>query len=380
MSSDTGTVELTPADPIYVDGQGNSDYYVQHTFSVPTGTDNLNGDITWHELTEGGAVFETLFDPLGQVAAYSLIGSNQSGFGHVQVHNPTPGTWTAVIFTASNAPSFGPVQFSYSTENFQLAGKVSPAKRTLAPGQSATFHVTVTAGGQVGDEALKLRLGTGSATDGSIPIVVRALVPVNTSGGSFAGTLTGGGDSFNAGQEVTYQFRVPRGEPSLNLAIQLADPDYGLEGFLMDPNGEPLDAQTTANDNLARGSTMQFFRGAPAPGLWTLVLLVALPDDGVHLSEPFTGAISFTGPPVTSSGISTASRLPEMSWSTSPTATRSVNVRPRADSAWQARERGRRVRRATRRGTRSRAVRGTRRASQGCQNRCLARSSLRRPR
>ena len=54
------------------------------------------------------------------------------------------------------------------------------------------------------------------------------------------------------------------GEPSLNLGIRLADPDYGLEGFLIDPNGQPLDAQTTANDNLAPGPTMQFFHGSPA--------------------------------------------------------------------------------------------------------------------
>jgi hypothetical protein len=302
VSSDTGAVELTSADPTYVDGEGNTDYYQLHSFTVPAGTDNLNGDITWHVLNEGGAVFEALFDPLGRIAAYSLIGGDQSGFGHVEVHDPVPGTWTAVIFTASSARSFGPVQFSFSTEEFHQAGSVSPASRTLAPGQSATFRVTVTAG-QAGDEALTLHLGTGSATDGSIPIVLRALVPVGAGGGSFNGTLTGGGNSFNAGQEFTYQFKVPTGEPSLNLGVRFADPDYGLEGFLMDPNGEPLDAQSTANDNLARGQSMRFFDGAPTRGLWTLVLLVALPVDGVQLSGPFTGSISFTEPPVTSSGI-----------------------------------------------------------------------------
>ena len=48
---------------------------------------------------------------------------------------------------------------------------------------------------------------------------------------------------------------------------------------------------------------MQFFHRSPARGLWTLVLLVALPVDGSHLSEPFTGAITFASPAVTSSGI-----------------------------------------------------------------------------
>ena len=206
----------------------------------------------------------------------------------MEVHNPIPGTWTAVIFTVSNAPYFGPVQFSYTTEQFHSAGSVTPASLALAPGQSGTFHVAVTAG-QAGDEALNLHLGTGGGTDGSIPIVLRALVPITSSGGSFSGTLTGGGASFNAGQEFTYQFKVTGNKPSLNLGVQLADSNYGLEGFLIDPNGQPLDAQTTANDNLAPGPTMQFFHGSPATGLWTLVLLVALPVDGAHLSEPFTG-------------------------------------------------------------------------------------------
>ena len=302
VSNDTGTVTLSSSSPTYIDGEGNTDHYALHTFSVPAGADNLNGNITWNAQSAGGRVYETLFDPKGNVAAYSLLGTNKSGYGHVEVHNPIPGTWTAVIFTVSTGPFFGPVTFSYSTERFHAAGTVSPSSRTLAPGASATFQVTVAAG-QAGDEALKLHLGTGSATDGSIPVTIRALVPVTTSGGSFSGTLTGGADSFNAGQEFTYQFSVPAGRPSLNLGVRLPDPDYGLEGFLIDPHGEPLDAQTTANDNVAPGPTMQFFHGSPASGRWTVVLLVALPVNGAHLTEPFTGAISFTAPSVTSSGI-----------------------------------------------------------------------------
>jgi hypothetical protein len=96
---------------------------------------------------------------------------------------------------------------------------------------------------------------------------------------------------------------LPSGQPSLNLGVQLADSNYSLNGFLVDPNGQPLDIQTTAYDNFGPGRTMQFFHGSPAPGLWTLVLNVFLPVDGTHLSEPFTGNISFTAPSVSSSGI-----------------------------------------------------------------------------
>src|SRR5215471_9418558 len=306
VSADTGTVNLTSGSPTNIDGEGRTDFYAMHTSTVPTGADNLNGNITWNAQQIGGVAFETLFDPNGAVAAYSLIGTNRSGFGHVEVHSPIPGTWTAVIFTVSNAPYFGPVQFSYSTERFHAAGSVSPSSLTLPPGRSGTFQVSVTAG-QAGDEGLTLHLGTGSSNDGSIPIVLRSLVPLSSSGGSFSGTLTGGGANSNAGQEFTYQFNMPPGEPSLNLGLQLADNNYNLLGFLVDPNGETLDVQSNAqfdaSDNfLGFGRTMQFFERTPAPGLWTLVLLDGGPGDGAHLSEPFTGAISFAAPSVSSSG------------------------------------------------------------------------------
>jgi subtilisin family serine protease len=308
LSNDTGSVTLTSSSPTYIDGEGRTDFYAIHTFSVPAGADNLNGNISWNTQQVGGVAFETLFDPAGNVAAYSLIGTNQSGFGHVEVHNPMAGTWTAVIFTVSNAPYFGaPILFSYQTEQNHPAGSVSPSSRTLQPGQSAVFTVKVTAG-QAGDEALSLHLGTGSSTDGSIPIILRSLVPVSPSGGSFSGTLTGGGATGNGGQEFTYQFNVMNNRPSLNVALQLADPNYNVEGFLVDPNGEPLDIQSTAqfdaSDNfLGFGPTMQFFHTSPQPGLWTLVLLVAGPGAGEHLSEPYTGSISFAAPSVSSSGI-----------------------------------------------------------------------------
>jgi hypothetical protein len=310
MSSDTGSVTLSSASPTYIDGEGNTDSYALHTFTVPAHADYLNGDISWDAENLGGAAFETVFDPQGRVAAYSLLGSNQSGHGHVEVRRPEAGTWTAVIFTINNGAVYhGPVQFDYAAEQFHTAGVVTPASTKLLPGHSGTFRVIVTTS-QPGDEALSVHLGTGTpgATDGSIPLILRALVPLGPTGGSFAGSLTGGGSSGNAGQEFTYQFRVPSGQPELNIGVALADSDYNLEGFLVAPTGEPLDAQSTAqfdaSDNfLGFGPTMQFFRTAPTAGLWTFVLLVNGPVDGAHLTEPFTGSISFAPPAVTATGL-----------------------------------------------------------------------------
>jgi hypothetical protein len=307
VSSDTGTVSLSSSSPTYVDGGGNTDYYSVHKFTVPASAGYLNGDITWNAQKTGGAAYEELFDPQGKLAAYSVLDGAQSGFGHVEVSHPGAGTWTAVIYTASNAKYFGPVQYSYSSEDFGHAGSVWPASHTLAPGRSGTFRVTVTAG-QAGDEALSLHMGTGSSTDGAIPVVLRSLVPItSSSGGSFAGSLTGngspGGSTAGGGQELTYQFYVRRGEPSLNVGVRLRDSDYELEGTLVAPSGQALDLQSTANNANADGPTMQFFRRTPQPGLWTVSLLTFAPVDGAHLSEPFTGTISFTPPAVTSQGL-----------------------------------------------------------------------------
>jgi subtilisin family serine protease len=308
LSTDTGTVDLSSASPTYIDGEGNTDSYQLHTFDVPAGADYLTGDITWTAATTGGAAFETLFDPQGNVAAYSLIGADQSGIGHVEVRKPTAGTWTAVIFTVNNAAVYsGPVQFNYSTQQFHNAGSVFPGSRTLAPGRSANFRVSVPAG-QAGDEAFRLHLGTGSSTDGSIPIVVRSLVPTSGHGGSFAGNLSGGADTGGAGQTFTYQFQVPWGRPSLNVGLQLSDPNYEVHGSLVDPSGQPLDVQDTAQldsqgEFLGFGPTLQFFHGNPRPGLWTLTFTVVGPVDGSRLSEPYTGSISYAPPAVFSHGV-----------------------------------------------------------------------------
>ena len=313
LSADTGSITLNPASPTYIDGEGNSDFYAEHQFTVPTGANYLNGNIAWNAAATPAAVFETLFDPTGRVAAYSMIGTDHSGFGHVEVRKPMAGTWTAVIFTVNNASVYsGLVTFNYFTQKFHRTGLVSPPSAKLAPGQSRTFSVTVRAG-RAGGESLSLRLGTGSSTDGSVPILLRSLIPIGVHGGSFSGTLTGAFAPANAGQSFTYRFDQPRGKRSLNVGIRLANSNFDVHGFLVDPNGQPVDIQSTdhfdAHDNFVGfGKTMQFFRSRPQHGRWTLTLLVSGPIDGSHMSVPFRGAISFAPPRISSTGLPHSAR------------------------------------------------------------------------
>jgi hypothetical protein len=65
-----------------------------------------------------------------------------------------------------------------------------------------------------------------------------------------------------------------------------------VAGFLVDPHGQPLDVQSTVTEGVA-GPAMQFFRRAPAPGRWSVIVFLNAPIDGARLEEPFTGRIDF---------------------------------------------------------------------------------------
>jgi hypothetical protein len=310
VSKDSGTVRLSSADQTLIDGEGNTDFFVEHQFTVPPEVDYLNGDIVWDAENTPGAAFETLFDPLGRVAAYSLLGANASGRGHVEVRQPTAGTWIAVIFTVNNGLAYsGDVHFSFSTLRFEDGGSVSPNRVSLGPGQSVTLNVSPNAIDSPGDHVGTLRLATGGTNDGSLPVVVRTLVPLTAhSGGSFSGVFTGGADQLNAGQRVTYQFDVPDSEPSLNIAVRLRDPNYDVQGYLIDPHGEALDVQSTtlfdASDApIGWGPNLQFFHRTPTAGRWTLSFVVFTAINGAHLSVPFSASVDFAAPSVTARGL-----------------------------------------------------------------------------
>ncbi|HXM54483.1 MAG TPA: S8 family serine peptidase [Candidatus Dormibacteraeota bacterium] len=309
-SNDTGTLNLNPATaPTFIDGSGISSGYVLHSFTVPAGVDRLDASVTWNGAAQPNSrVRETLFDPFGRLAAYTLP-QGPGGFNHVDVHDPAAGTWTAVFWTRKNATVYsGDFQFSFTTQRFARFGSVAPASRTLAPGATGSFSVTVRLPAQPGDQGARLVLGTGSADDGSIPITLRSLVRLNSSGGSFQGVLTGGnGRPIFGGQVLSFQFDVPGGKKSLNLALNLRDPNYNLTGFLVDPQGEALDIQSTApitgGGSVAFTNAMQFFQRTPQKGRWSAIFALNAPLTGQNLREPFTGAISFGAGAASATGL-----------------------------------------------------------------------------
>jgi hypothetical protein len=310
-SSDSGTITLNPATaPTFIDGNGIPTAFATHQFAVPSGVDRLDGTLAWSgQAQPNSLVHLTLFDPSGRMAAYSNP-QGERGFAHVDVHDPASGTWTAVVWTHENGTEYsGDVQFAFTTQHFDTIGTVSPGK-TLKSGARKSVSVSLPLPTDAGDMSARLVLGTGGSDDGIVPITVRSLVPVGKTGATFHGTLTGGNGRkpLFGGQVLSFQFDVPKGVPVMNLAVQLANPNDDLTGFLLDPQNQPLDIQSTVpigGSSVGFTDAMQFSLATPQAGRWTLVLALGLDNPG-RLQESFTGTIDFTPASITVDNLPTS--------------------------------------------------------------------------
>lgn len=315
-----GTLTLDPAtDPTLVYHNGVTAHDV-HTvsFSVPAGVGRLVSRIAW-KADDGSIIRATLFDPAGRIASDSRPQGAGGGFGEDEIHDPAPGTWKLLVFdTSSGTPYAGPLRYAISTANFfRVTGGVIPASQPILPGGSALFIVRVTTPAAAGDAAEAvtfkssplLRIGTPPAGPplGTIPVTVRALAPATTARpATFAGTLTGGNARMQFyGQELTYQFDVPSGVRSIDVDTRVGAPGYQLFGYLVDPNGSPVDVQGTLSqvDGATNLQTMHLTWANPAAGRWSLDLAQFNGIDSVQTSAPVTGTISFNGARVTATGV-----------------------------------------------------------------------------
>jgi len=141
--------------------------------------------------------------------------------------NPTPGTWTGVLFgdVASVGGTNGTVGWQISTERFASFGSVSPSVALLRPGQSQTFHVTATTPQSPGDAdgsiVFTSNLGVGGTS--TIPVTLRSEINPAT-GGAFSGTLTGGnGRAPGEGQDEYYEFHVGGGVHDITANVSLTN-------------------------------------------------------------------------------------------------------------------------------------------------------------
>jgi hypothetical protein len=303
-SNETGTVNLAVTSPTFTDQFGTDVPYEQVTFKVAAGVDRLLAFDSW--AGPQARVGMTLIDPHGDFAAYTRP-QGDGNHGEVDVAKPVAGQWKAIIFRRDGTFN-GTVHWQFTTQNFGTVDTVSPAARTLAPGESGTFALHVTLPGSAGDASQDLVLDSSSGATAIVPIILRSLVNLGPHGGKFTGTLIGGnGRAFSPGQLDTYDFDVPAGKPELGVSLTFPDnAGTNINGTLIDPSGNALAAEsTTRSDGTTETPThaLQAFHVAPRPGRWRFVVDITNPVGGNALAVPYNGQITLDAPRVQISGL-----------------------------------------------------------------------------
>jgi Subtilase family/Peptidase inhibitor I9 len=331
VAGNTLSLTLDPTkDKTFVNSSGAKRAFIQQTFKVPAGVQHLDAAIAFQidlASTNSPLVLFALLDPSGNQAAYSIPQGTGNGYGHVDVVSPAAGTWTVIVWTrlAGVAGSYsGPVQFTWSAENFAPLGTVSPAKLTLAPGQSRTITAQFFMPEEPGDMGAAIRFGQSAGTAlPEIPVSLRTVIPTTSTGANFTGTLTGGNGRNGAGPTQTFVFDVPQNVSNMSLSLDISDPGYILEGVLVDPNGMELSVEPNLDPAGNPQFALQIFKNNPQAGQWQFVLLLNYFSSGNQTTLPFTARIGFNGARVIATGLpdSTGVRL---SASKTTTATLSV--------------------------------------------------------
>jgi hypothetical protein len=306
----TATVTLSDtSSPHSVDYQGITDNYETVTFQVPSGVDRLNGSIAFQASSGdlSARVRLALVDPNGRLADYS-VPQGIGNYGNTQVADPTPGTWTAYIWSRGSADggTTGPVLFGASVASYQGFGHLSASSLTLPPGGTGSFTLTVNTPQTPGDQAGSIVVTPVGQDAETVPVTLRSLAPSGPT--TFSGVLTGGnGRAVNTGVTEYYQVDVPNRAPALNASVTLADnPENQTQAWLIDPAGQAEAYQSnvlvTADDQghihaqNTLGTNLHVVN--PAPGRWTLAIDFAPTVSGTALSEPFSVKLDQNAPSV----------------------------------------------------------------------------------
>jgi len=291
----TGSATLNDGtSPQFTGWQGLTYNYATFGFNVPAGADRLDASIAY--VGTADSVHLALVDPQGRFAANSLP-QGVANYGNVDVISPAPGPWTGVIFSvvAADGGDNGVIPWQVETEQFVPFATIHPSSLELAPGASETVTVSAMNPSSPGDQAGSILLTSGLGFGGptSIPVTLRSLVVIGTSGGVFSGVLTGGnGRSQFGGQVQYYEFNVPKGIRNITANLSLTnDAGDNVGMYLVSPDGDTLGyGQNDLNGNVLSATAYTL---KPAPGIWTLIVAIAGRIVGDEVSQPFTGNIVF---------------------------------------------------------------------------------------
>jgi hypothetical protein len=264
-------------------------------------------------------VREILIDPKGRYGQYSDPQGSGAGFADEQIHQPTPGKWTLLIFARAGTNYEGAVSYQEAGQTFKtIRHAISPASRVVRPGRSASFTVRVPEPTKPGFFTGAVVFHSNRASKlGTIPVVSEAKVPVTPKkAGHFTGMLSGGnGRPSIFAQELSYEFTVPKGVHDLDVNMHASHDGYVLLGQLVDPNGNAVDNQLSFQQvnifgQSANTNAVQLVWANPTPGTWRVNIANGLPFDplvdGVYsvlTHAALKGTVSFNTSKVAATGM-----------------------------------------------------------------------------
>ncbi|HEX4722920.1 MAG TPA: S8 family serine peptidase [Pseudonocardiaceae bacterium] len=316
LTDQRGSIVLNTTLPANMTSRGGApDVFVTTKFTVPAGADHLDGSIAWAN-PNGNTETLVLLDPTGTFVGYSLPqASIGPDFGHVDVHSPVAGTWTALIYGLHSTAGFNaPVNFEFKTTRYTNFGTVTGTLH-LAPGASGTLHVSANTPNKPGDLPAAVEVDTASHQRHAVPLVLRSLVP-NDGHGTFAGVLQGGnGRGGGPAQTNTFRFDIPSGKKNVAVSVSLQGAtNNNVTGYLVSPDGQIVSQSTNvlalnANGQPTEfGQSLQGYLRNPAAGRWEFVVIFGNPVAGAATQEPFTGKLRFDVVDVKASGVPTSAK------------------------------------------------------------------------
>lgn len=279
--------------PTFLDALGRVRPYALKKFTVPVGTDRLDAAVS---VAGDGTKYvrASLLDPHGTFTAYTLP-QGTGNYAHIDVHQPAPGTWTAIVWSSAPTASVsGPITLRTTYFHATRSGTVSPASATIPQGGSQTFTVTTTVPDtEAAASSVVFAHRFGDAT--TVPVVDRAVQQVSVGApAAFSGRFDqANGRDFGPAQTFTYLVDVPAGAKDLDVNATIAGvPANQIIAHLSDPSGEPV---STGRNDLPDGSSysgLQLVHANPVPGRYELTLELQNQSSGAALPQTFSG--SFT--------------------------------------------------------------------------------------
>jgi len=325
-----------PTAPVPADGaQAAADVH----FTVPRGLDRLDADMIWPDASNGNVLNFFLFDGQGRLRQISYdygtpaSSTSTTGIGtvpdiqHVEVADPTPGTWTAEIKWGNGrshlqSPPITPTAYR-GTVSFKVSGQrytTTPLTRpVVVPAHgSTTVPVDVPMPMAPGDHPASVQFVGRHGVATSLPIARRTLIP--SGGGAFNTTIVGTVGR-GVGQISTYDVNVAAGRKDLAVSLRTADTsaDDPYTLFLIDPtgknvlthpvtrirNGVPVTTQqpgepftvTTVGSGQEQTATADVPN--PAAGTWEIDVELNLTISGKEFSQTVSGDLAPDVPVVT---------------------------------------------------------------------------------